>query len=236
MGAFMRSFLIAALLASTSALGAMAADVTEQAPYTDVPVGFSWTGAYLGVNAGYSFYDTTQSYPGAPLFVGHPEPDAFTLGAHAGYRYQFGNNIVAGIEADVYASLGSTAHAPLLVVANASRMDVNWGGSVRGQLGYAIDRFLPYVTGGLAFIDYEGGTTAALGQPVFPGTGYSKTTLGWTVGVGAAYAVTDNVVLNLEYRYSDYGKETFSTPGANGGLTSVDLKDHAIKMGISFKF
>ncbi len=33
---------------------------------------------------------------------------------------------------------------------------------------------------------------------------------GWAAGAGVDYAATDNVIVRLEYRYTDYGHKDFS--------------------------
>ena len=42
----------------------------------------------------------------------------------------------------------------------------------------------------------------------------SSTRVGWTIGAGAEYAITDNITLKAEYLYVDLGSSTFSTPAA----------------------
>lgn len=143
---------------------------------------------------------------------------------------------MAGIEGDVYVYLDSEEKAPIAFTVNGAALQANYGGSVRAQVGYAFDRFLPYVTAGVAFIDYEGGTTLPANGPIFPGTTYDDTRAGWTVGAGLAYAFTDHIVGHVEYRYADYGSKTYNTPGVITGRTKLDLNEHAVRLGIGYKF
>ena len=96
------------------------------APIMTVPV-FTWTGFYVGVNAGYGFADSgnnqsTYFLPGgsvlnSPTTAGTltinsgrrgNEEEGFVGGAQIGYNVQFGA-FVAGIEADLqYADLGGS--------------------------------------------------------------------------------------------------------------------------------
>jgi outer membrane immunogenic protein len=94
----------------------------------------------------------------------------------------------------------------------------------------------PYVTGGVAFVDYEGGSSIFFSEPIFPSTAYSETKAGWTVGAGLAFAMTHHLIANIDYRYADFGSSAFATPGAFLGQTKLDLKENAIKIGPSYKF
>jgi opacity protein-like surface antigen len=47
------------------------------------------------------------------------------------------------------------------------------------------------------------------------------------------FAVADNVSLNLEYRYSDYGSKVY---GTGGTAPTVDLTSHAVRAGVNFHF
>ncbi|ESX19612.1 hypothetical protein X767_23055 [Mesorhizobium sp. LSJC264A00] len=162
------------------------------------------------------------------------DPDGFVGGIYAGYNYQLGNNLVLGIEGDInYADVHGLS--PLLSAAGISFPDqnfdgkVDWTGSIRGRLGYSIDRFLPFVTAGGAFAHYDVGNTVV-------GTEHAlnDTLSGWTVGVGADYAFTDSLIGRVEYRYSDFG-----TTRAGAVLFQdydVDLKTNDIRIGLAYKF
>jgi len=228
-----------ALAIGMSLLGmstAYAADMLEPAAAPS----FSWSGIYVGVQGGFSWVDTSITFPGANGVESTPSPSAFTLGGQAGYRYQFDNSVVLGVEGDLYSYFNKEDAARLNINSSGESLTVNYGGSLRGQVGYAFDRFLPYVTGGVAFIDYAGvGIRPFPGGPAYPGTGYSGTQAGWTVGAGLAYAFTDHFVANVDYRYTDFGSTTFDTPGVGGPIvhsTEVDMKENAVKIGFSYKF
>jgi outer membrane immunogenic protein len=61
----------------------------------------------------------------------------------------------------------------------------------------------------------------------------SKTLTGWTVGGGVDYAATDNLIVRLEYRYTDYGDKNI----AFGGLSvKNDFKTNEVRLGVAYKF
>lgn len=215
------AILAASLLVSSSAF---AADVVSEAPIVEQPIVFSWTGAYVGGQIGYGWGQSDlDSDFGSTSF----DPDGFLGGVHAGYNYQFSNNVVLGIEADVdYSDMDGDGDFDVAGFSGSSELD--WQGSVRARLGYAYDRVLPYLTGGVAFGKYE--HRISDGVDSFSD---DDTYVGWTIGAGLEYAMTDNWTVRGEYRYTDFGDQDFNFGGAD---YNVDLQTHAVKLGVSYKF
>ena len=131
------------------------------------------------------------------------------------------DTLVFGLEADVeYTDLGDRDPP------RSHFTEVNWMGSVRGRLGFVADHALIYVTGGWAFADVDTGNAAL-------GISYADVRHGWTLGAGAEYALTDNLIGRFEYRYSGFGSDS----GRNGlDRDRSDLDMHAIRAGLAFKF
>jgi outer membrane immunogenic protein len=200
-----------AILLSAPAFAAdlpRAAEPVAPAPYI-APAAFNWSGFYVGVNAGYAF--------GGDFDIDALDSaDGFVGGAQAGYNFQF-DPIVVGIEGEIAYADVSDKFADL-------EGTLNWRGSVTPRLGFAIDRFMPYLKGGLAFGDVE--VKDATGKD-------DKTQLGWTVGAGAEYAVTDNVTVRAEYNYTDLGKDDFTTPA---GTVKAGYKGSDVRAGVNYKF
>lgn len=256
---------IVALLAMTVLSGqAFAADAIVSAP-EPAPVeysAFSWTGGYLGAHAGYGWGHTQDiNNTGSPK----KKMKGGFGGLQAGYNWQFDNNVVLGAEADV--SFGKIkknwsdmAEGTDLWSANSTYYTedkIGTHGTVRARLGYAVDRFLPYVTGGLAWADTKntlgcsgikpinpnaGNCTGKVGKPMFE-TSESKTRIGYTVGAGLEYAVTDNWTIKGEYIYSNFGKKnvTLTDPNLSGAdlvknerRFKTDLSE--VRIGVNYKF
>ncbi len=230
----MKFLILPAFFISIFATHAHAADLTLD---TTSP----WAGAYLGVQAGYTFGKSPSGGffllgPGADI-LGDLEPDGFTGGLYAGYNFQSGTPLVIGVEGDVeYGDIkGSSALYldGILVPSNTMTSEMNWRGSIRARAGYAIDRFLPYVTAGIAFGKYELTPNYALTGPLPD----SKVQVGPTVGVGVEYAISDRINARVEYRYTDFGDAKYAIPGFGGFFESrTELTTQDIKVGLSFKF
>jgi high affinity Mn2+ porin len=157
---------VLALLAGDAVGNAvLGADLPVKAPST-APDPFDWSGFYVGAHAGVASAHSTWSatQPGASNLAGSLDLfqayDPFDgSGSHfgglsAGYNYMLPSRIVVGAETDV--SFASTLSAidgfASPVIGSATYSDtVELFGTARGRLGYDVNRWLYYVTGGLAW-------------------------------------------------------------------------------------
>jgi opacity protein-like surface antigen len=93
-------------------------------------------------------------------------------------------------------------------------------GTVRGRLGMALgERWLPFITGGLAYgevstegsVTYSGLLDNGLGGQAFNVThsfGDRDWEIGWTAGGGVNYKVAKSVAIGFSYLYIDLGKHS----------------------------
>lgn len=211
---FARPLALAGLLA-VAAMPAFAADAIESIPEPVAPIDepiATWTGGYVGLYAGYGFAGSADE-PGNDIGT-----DGFLGGAFAGYNYDLGNGVVLGGEGDIGYSGVEGDNA-----GTETKSGVE--GSLRARLGYAVSPdILPYVTAGGAAKSME--VTEG-------GVSDSNTMLGWTAGAGVDVKATENIFVRGEYRYTDFGKEDFTT---GGGTREVDSTDHRVSLGVGFKF
>jgi outer membrane immunogenic protein len=213
---------IAALLIAP--IAALAADMPRpsyKAPQYIAPL-FTWTGFYVGLNAGYGWGNSDWSGAGGNFQVA---PKGFLGGGTLGYNYQTGV-FVWGLEGDIdYMNLKGTA--PSAVCASCTFKDT-WLGTFRGRIGYSFDRWLPYITGGAAYGNAY--VSTATGSA-------SGTKQGWTAGAGVEYAWFGNWSAKLEYLYVDLGTTTCSQ-AACGFATDeqVKFKANLVRAGVNYRF
>jgi outer membrane immunogenic protein len=179
-----------------------------------VPV-FTWTGFYVGVNAGYGWNDGGDGdlvFEDATIFGDSDNDGGFVGGAQVGYNYQIGSFVV-GLEGDIqYADFGGVNYdfGPLGIYENDND---DWFGTVRARAGVAFDRALIYATGGFAFTDNRNG---------------------WTVGGGLEYAFTNNLSAKIEGLYVNLEEDefTFANTTFNTGETDFGV----VRAGLNFRF
>jgi outer membrane immunogenic protein len=185
---------------------------------------FSWSGFYLGINAGYAFGDTNWTNTLTGITTGDFNANGFMAGGTIGYNMQFGSAIF-GVEADFdWSGVKGATNAncgPNCETRNT------WFATARGRIGYAFDRFMPYVTGGAAFGDVKLQGTGI--------TAHSDTQVGWTAGVGIEYAFLNNWTAKLEYLYADLG--SVNCPAANCIVPiEASLQLNIVRGGFNYKF
>jgi len=169
---------VSALLIAAPLSAASAADMPLKAPPPPPAPVYSWTGAYVGGNIGYSWgytsgdlnVTTVSPFPlGLPTsFPGLTHPDGVIGGGQIGYNWQANQTWVLGLEADIQGSheRASTnitdpfnffyavgaAGLPATVNQTDREANIQWFGTVRGRVGVlATPTLLLYATGGLAY-------------------------------------------------------------------------------------
>jgi outer membrane immunogenic protein len=207
---------------------ANAADIPIKAPYykgapRSVVAYYNWTGLYAGINGGYGFGTSTWSLlPGTNI-----KPKGGLFGGTIGYNWQSGA-IVYGIEGDFDWSgvKGSVACAPGISCETSS----SWLATFRGRVGYAFDRWLPYITAGGAY----GNVKATASVPILGlASSASNDQLGWTAGAGLEYAFMGNWTAKLEYLYVDLGSANLGTSPV---VNNVSFKENIVRAGLNYKF
>ena len=223
----------------------------KDTPYVVVP----WQGLYFGGHAGGAWGNTglhdTFTYVGDPTVDAKLASTGLIAGGQVGYNVQRGH-FVFGLESDIgYLGISAgksanglsapageckhkysdesftTYYDPKMCQVDAkysSSSDLY--GDLTARFGYAMDRTLLYVKGGVALLDadvkahYDGQNCLTTGacSPA-PGSkvgtspfdvGQSATLVGWTIGAGAEYALSPSWSLKAEYQHFDFGSMSYS--------------------------
>ena len=211
------------LLALTGA--ATAADLSRPPPpaYSPAPVfvpAYNWTGFYFGINGGGAFGSSSWDSTGSRDVSGG------LIGSQLGYNRQIGQ-AVFGVEGDLdWAEInGSTTNlCPV-----GCKTSNTWLSTVRGRLGYAADRYMPFITGGGAFGDILAST------PGFPQAGEDRT--GWTLGGGLEAALGGRWTAKVEYLYVDLGSFNCGLNCGAGLVTdNVSFHTNVLRAGLNYRF
>lgn len=211
----------------------------------------SWTGLYAGVNAGVAFNNAQLN----SQQLGFTNPNGtcntssdfstFSPGVQLGYLYQFSNDLVSGIEANVTinanqtTTLGCNSNINPRVYDRFNFRD-QMQTSVKGRMGRALNWnknvLLPYLTAGASF------ARVGLTYKNEGGNYYSNTTTqaGCLIGAGIEWAFMQHWSLRAEYYYVDYGNTiNLNLPSIYGlqdpnGNGRVDLSANNVVLALNY--
>jgi outer membrane immunogenic protein len=185
------------------------------------------------------------------LGTGTNRRSGFTGGGQIGYNWQM-QNWVLGLEGDFeyFDARSSLSGTGILTTGDpvtvTNSVKSSWLATIRPRFGYAWNRTLVYVTGGAAFSDLR--YTQSIVTTLAAATGalaVSSTRVGWTVGAGFEYAVTNNWSIKAEYLYTQFGALSgTSALVANDGsgfsniynASSGEQRDHVVRAGLNYHF
>jgi outer membrane immunogenic protein len=259
---------------------AIAADMGARPLAAPVAV-TNWTGCYVGGAVGNSWghssgYSTTAAStagivpPGSAISLAAVgqlsngfDMTGVTGGFYGGCNYQFGVWVV-GAEGDWMANNkegqafwvngpSTGLLTPGLGIASGGiwSLKERWYATARGRLGYAVDKWLFFVTGGGAWVKLDSAEffTSIVGGgassgPLATANLQSDRRSGWTVGGGFEYALKYGWSIRSEYLYIKIPSYTTFTPGQGNGtlLTlaptnlNVDLNNHIWRAGLTYQF
>lgn len=220
-------------------------DPYQNRSFKDAPIEtfrYSWTGLYLGVHGSYAFGDSSSrnrvgrgtgdgfddGFVGTEVDV---EPDGFSGGIQIGYNQQE-DRLVLGLEAEG----GYFSVDDLTFGENFADVEYGFYGAFTGRIGYAQDRYLLYLKGGLALAeikvdagDVEGGLVDASDA-----TSDDDFQIGYTVGGGVEYAFDETWTFKVEYLFADF--EDTDTSNIDGDSFKHQHEIHSIKFGMNHKF
>jgi outer membrane immunogenic protein len=218
----LRSVLLGGVAAVAFSGAALAADVPVRGPvYAKVPpAGFSWQGQYIGIHGGYAWASNDVNVVGV---VGEITPSAGIFGLQIGYNHHLSQRWVVGYEVDV--SFGDLNEAAL-IGGNVTPLEINAFGTARTRIGYANGPWLIYATAGMAWANTNLNGVAGVAS-------FERPQVGYAIGAGIEYALSQNWSAKIEYLYADLG-ETNST--INGAVINTDLTLSVVRLGLNYRF
>ena len=237
----------AVLAASTTALAADLPVARPMPAALPVPVIFSWTGCYIGIQGGGNWGRSehiARSGPNPSMsMTGDFALSGGIAGGTIGCNFQT-SNFVIGIEDDFSWTnkKGSVLNLPPFATTTTTSTREKWIDTLRLRFGYVPwDTVLVYGTAGVAFA----GTTVTDSGPAFGSVSDTKSRTGWTAGAGAEWAAWTGaswaLTFKLEYLHAEFDiKQYFVPPVAILGTTiisrDVKLRDDMVRIGMNLKF
>lgn len=140
----------------------------------------------------------------------------FTLGGQAGMNVHVGP-VVLGAEADVtYSGIDYRGFT--------DKFQQKWLMSGRGRVGYAFDRFMPFVTAGVAYTSTEMKVPAGKSE---------QGHYGYVIGVGSEAMLTDRVSARVELLHYHFGAQTYTLPALT---RTTGVTTNTIRFGLNYRF
>jgi outer membrane immunogenic protein len=228
----MRRLLVGAAMSLAMTGYAFAADIPV---YTKAPPPqpWSWTGCYIGGEAGGNWGRSSIF----DLRLNRDETNPFNLsgalaGGTVGCNYEVSRHWVIGVEDDLSWTNKTGSALDLHVATTNNSLNENWIDTARGRLGFAMNNWLIFATGGAAFAGTNlqvCGTAGCFAQ--------SLTRIGWTVGGGVEMRLNAHWSVKAEYLHADFGNADYlSLPQPPVDNRRVSLTDEIVRGGVNFKF
>jgi outer membrane immunogenic protein len=188
---------------------------------------YDWTGFYAGgaLGAGSVVHDLTIN-PGGGIIDANGIGGEGVFGeASVGYDHDFGT-WVAGIMFDArYSGISTDINAAALGF--DAKLEADYGLKVN-------ESTLAYVLGGYSWQHFDINATV-VGAPSTSSVDWGSS--GFSLGGGLETAVTDNMTVGLEYRYSQYADEDLGAAlGGPAGLLEMEPSFHTARLGLKYKF
>ncbi|WP_455475019.1 outer membrane protein [Bartonella sp. B30(2025)] len=173
-----------------------------------------------------------------------PELSGFIGGIYAGVNVDFGTDFIVGVDTDILLSERKDTKTIKLIDGSlddgehltfSHTLKQKWTGATRVRVGYSADCIMPYIAGGVAYGNFQNVLSAlSVERKEEEVTSIklddTKMMIGYTLGAGVDFAVTNNVILRAEYRYSDFGKKKFND------IVELDYKTNDFRVGVAYKF
>jgi outer membrane immunogenic protein len=193
---------------------------------------YDWTGFYFGANGGGSWGQTNwESDPDGGI-SGTVKGATGLFGGTMGYNAQnlggMLGPLVVGEEFD-FDWRPYKFVVPPASCAPGCELKSPWLSTMRLRLGYSLDRFMPYATGGVSMSNF---TADIIGQP-FGSNNY--TTFNWTAGAGVEFMVTGQLSAKVEYLFVN-NTRTGCFAQCGGGAINMGLSENIFRAGLNYRF
>ena len=193
---------------------------------------YDWNGFYFGGHVGYGQGRTnaTVTDPAATslanTFGGN------IAGVQFGYNMVLPSRILLGLETDLTLANYLDSNAILAQVPTARSSVVeeyDYTGTVRARLGYVLDPWMVYATGGFAFA----GTRVLNTPPNIDEEKKLNVRTGWSLGAGIEYALSPHWSARAEYLYNQYTGADAQFPSGTHYSSTFNFQE--LRVGLNRK-
>lgn len=240
----------ASVISISAIVTAMAADLPMKAPPM-MPEPFNtWTGFYVGGNAGYGWdsikaseFSGTGAFPVGTVF-NTDNGSGWTAGVQIGYNWQLAPNFVFGLEGEYsWANISGTettiSTVPrFLGFASASTTNLRDFALGTARIGYAAGSYLLYAKGGVAYGESNGsGIATNANGTLFETSTHFSSRGGGVVGVGGEWMFAPGWSAKIEYDHIFFDvKQVAITGTVDTSVSSSGSNVDLIRAGVNYHF
>jgi outer membrane immunogenic protein len=225
---------------------AHAADLVRPPPpqpaYVPPPV-FSWTGFYIGGNAGVAWTqgDLTDSFGDS---FSNSQRAVFAGGGQVGGNFQI-NWLVVGVEADFdwLANNNNSSNSVFVPGIGSLQVSVNdrWITTLAARAGVAYNNWLFYAKGGGGWVGVNNFTLTNVTNGNSISFSNSNSNSGWLVGGGIEWAFAPNWTARVEYDFLGLNNQTFTVPAGTpligNDVIAISNRDvQTLTVGLNYLF
>jgi outer membrane immunogenic protein len=199
----------------------------------------SWSGFYAGVQVGGVRGEADAVYEDElhnRFYADDFRINGFMGGVYGGHNRLLENGWLIGVEGEWNYLSGNDTVLIDGDPRTTARLEQNWDASLRLRLGRVIGDYLPYLTGGVAWGDFD--LKSHDGYSINPDTTTGYILTGWTMGAGVEMKISENLHARIQYRYTDYGDDTKRIWSSATGYidANVQYNAHTLTVGLSYRF
>jgi outer membrane immunogenic protein len=226
----MNKFLLALLAVVVPQTIASAADLPTRPRLASPVVDVGWLGMYAGINGGWNLGSFSPFVDAGPdsTKVNLDDNNPF-VGGHIGYLYQsYGSNFVFGPEVGIqywgFKSKDQVTMTTEVPTAVTFQQKIDFLAYANVRAGLALTpSLLAYVTGGAAWAHVKSEVRIDVAD-LAATAGKDNSVLGWNIGAGLEFKLSEYVSLGGEYRHYDFGKVNALDPILIAGFAGVGDK------------
>lgn len=190
----------------------------------------NWSGVYAGLGVGAIDGDT-----GFQFLNGNSVPfdfgTSFVGSVHVGAQHQFGNFLL-GVEGSmIVGDINGNTTCPNVNFTCHAEVDAMW--TVGPRLGFAFGNVLLYGTAGYAL-----GSVKTHVRNINTGVNFARSGEqhdGWFAGGGVEFALTNAVILGIDYKHIDLETETHLTGQGINTQRDISPEFDVVQARLTFK-
>jgi high affinity Mn2+ porin len=226
----------AIVVLAVSAKGVAASDITpaqSASAASAVPSVFDWSGFYFGGHVAYGAGHGTSTLSDATPASASGSFSSLFGGIQGGYNYVLPSHFFLGLEGDItfpYFQGNGTIFQRTTNLATTVTDEIDTIATARARIGYTLDRWLVYGTGGIAWSQARFGETPGI---IDTEDKLTLPRLGWAVGLGAGLAITPEWTARIEYLYDSFGSASGVFPSGTAYRSAFDLQ--TLRLGLDYK-